>query len=66
MFLVKYVQALDDWESECQKTHQPVVRYMETGNRSDGHVSQQLYHDTVQVVTYCLQQSEAFVNFAKC
>lgn len=59
----KYVQALKDWEKEFAKTHQRVVRYIETVNRSNGYISQSLYNDIMQLIRYCLRQSEQFINF---
>lgn len=61
----KYVQALKDWEKEFAKTHQRVVRYIETVNRSNGYISQSLYNDIMQLIRYCLRQSEQFINFLR-
>lgn len=61
----KYVSALKKWEMEFAKTHQRVVRYIETVNRSNGQISQSLYHDIMQLTSYCLKQSEQFINFCR-
>jgi len=61
----KYVEALKEWESEFAKTHQRVVRYIETVNRSNGQVSQKLRQDTLQLVDFCLNQSEEFIEFCR-
>ena len=61
----KNVQALKDWEKEFAKTHQRVVRYIETVNRSNGYISQQLFNDIMQLTRYCLRQSEQFINFLR-
>ncbi|GAB3046767.1 DUF2935 domain-containing protein [Virgibacillus ainsalahensis] len=61
----KYVEALKDWEKEFAKAHQRVTRYIETVNRSNGQVSQALHQDIMQLVTFCLQQSEAFIEFCR-
>ncbi|GEL76992.1 DUF2935 domain-containing protein [Tenuibacillus multivorans] len=61
----KYVEALKEWEKEFAKAHQRVIRYIETVNRSNGQVSQTLYQDTMQLISFCLQQSEEFINFCR-
>ncbi len=61
----QYVQDLKEWEKEFAKTHQRVVRYIETVNRSNGQVSQELYQDILQLVSYCLEQSGQFINFCR-
>lgn len=61
----KYVEALQKWELDFAETHQRVVRYIETVNRSGGHVNPSLYQDIFQLVTYCLQQSERFIEFCR-
>ncbi|WP_163530028.1 DUF2935 domain-containing protein [Halobacillus ihumii] len=61
----QYVQDLKEWEKEFAKTHQRVVRYIETVNRSNGQVSQELYQDILQLVSYCLEQSDQFINFCR-
>ncbi len=61
----EYVEKLKDWEKEFAKTHQRVVRYIETVIRSNGQISQSLYGDVLQLITFCLQQSEQFINFCR-
>jgi len=61
----EYREALEKWEREFQKTHQHVVRYIETVNRSAGQVSEQLYKDILQLVTFCLEQSNTFIEFCR-
>ncbi|MBM7553978.1 DUF2935 domain-containing protein [Thalassobacillus pellis] len=61
----QFVQALAQWEKDFAATHQQVVRYIETVNRSKGQVTPQLYQDIMQLVTYCLQQSQQFINFCR-
>ncbi|QOR68031.1 DUF2935 domain-containing protein [Cytobacillus suaedae] len=61
----KYVEALKEWEKAFATTHQQVIRYVETVNRSQGQVSQALYQDILQLVTFCLQQSQQFINFCR-
>ncbi|WP_085992965.1 DUF2935 domain-containing protein [Oceanobacillus senegalensis] len=61
----EYVKALKDWEEEFANAHQRVLRYIQTVKRSNGHVSQTLYQDILQLVTFCLEQSEAFITFCR-
>jgi len=61
----KYVEALKEWEKAFTKAHQQVVRFIETVNRSNGHVSQALYQDILQLISFCLQQSQEFINFCR-
>lgn len=61
----EYKEALEKWEKEFQKTHQHVVRYIETVNRSGGQVSESLYQDVLQLVTFSLEQSDAFIEFCR-
>ncbi|MDQ0230073.1 DUF2935 domain-containing protein [Metabacillus malikii] len=61
----QYVTGLQKWEAEFAKAHQRVVRYIETVNRSNGQVSQALYQDVLQLVTFCLKQSEEFTDYCR-
>ncbi|WP_085505633.1 DUF2935 domain-containing protein [Thalassobacillus devorans] len=61
----QYVQALAQWEKDFAAAHQQVVRYIETVNRSKGQVSPRLYQDIMQLVSFCLTQSQQFINFCR-
>lgn len=61
----KYVKELKEWEKEFANAHHRVIRYIETVNRSNGQVSQALYQDIIQLVSFCLQQSQQFINFCQ-
>ena len=61
----KYVDALKEWEKSFKHTHQQVVRYIETVNRTQGQVSQALYQDILQLTSFCLKQSEQFIQFCR-
>jgi hypothetical protein len=61
----KYVKLLMEWEKEFAKAHHRVIRYIETVNRSNGEVTQVLYQDILQLISFCLQQSEQFINFCR-
>ena len=61
----QYVQALAQWEKDFAAAHQQVVRYIETVNRSKGQVSPRLYQDILQLISFCLTQSQQFINFCR-
>ncbi|PWU70353.1 MULTISPECIES: DUF2935 domain-containing protein [Gracilibacillus] len=60
-----YVDALKEWEKAFAQTHQQVVRYIETVNRSAGQVSDALYQDILKLTSFCLEQSQQFINFCR-
>jgi hypothetical protein len=61
----QFVLDLQRWEGDFAKAHQRVVRYIETVNRSNGQVSPALYQDVLQLITFCLKQSEEFTEFCR-
>ncbi|UOQ92100.1 DUF2935 domain-containing protein [Halobacillus shinanisalinarum] len=61
----EYVESLKEWEKEFAQAHHRVIRYIETVNRSNGQVTVSLYQDLMQLVTFCLQQSQQFINFCQ-
>lgn len=61
----QFVEDLQKWENEFAKAHHRVIRYIETVNRSNGQVSPALYQDVLQLITFCLKQSEEFTNFCR-
>ncbi|MGG0793199.1 DUF2935 domain-containing protein [Brevibacillus laterosporus] len=61
----KYVEALKEWEKAFAQAHHQVIRYIETVNRSQGQVSQALFQDIMQLTSFCLHQSEQFINFCR-
>lgn len=61
----EYVNALKEWEKAFAEAHHRVIRYIETVNRSNGQISQELYQDILQLTAFCLQQSQQFINFCR-
>src|SRR5437868_2890691 len=61
----EFVQALKQWEEALAGTHQQVVRYIETVIRSGYQVSDQLYQQVMQLVSFCLQQSNSFIQLCE-
>ncbi|WP_042354739.1 DUF2935 domain-containing protein [Bacillus rubiinfantis] len=57
----EFVDALKKWEQALAATHGQVVRYIESVIRSGLQVSPQLYQQVLQLVSYCLQESEQFI-----
>lgn len=61
----EFVEALKKWEQALAETHQQVVRFIESVIRSGSQVSDQLYQQVMQLVAYCLQQSESFIQLCE-
>ena len=59
----EYVDKLKKWEKDLTRTHQRVMRFMETAVRSDGTFLHSLYRDLMQLVSYCLDESQQFIHF---
>jgi hypothetical protein len=61
----EFIDALNKWEAALAETHQQVIRYIETVVRSGFQVSDQLYQQVLQLVSYCLQQSQSFIQLCE-
>lgn len=61
----EYVEALLEWEKALSKTHQQVVSFIESVIRSGYYVPVQLYQQVLQLVTYCLEESERFIELCR-
>lgn len=59
----KYVRALKDWNKEFKNAHHRVLCYIETAKRANGQVSQNLCRDILQLIAFCMNQSEKFITF---
>lgn len=62
---LEYMDALKRWEDVLESTHQHVKRFIETVIRSGKDLSPQLYRQVQDLVTFCLQESVAFIQFAR-
>ncbi|PWA05306.1 hypothetical protein DCC39_18135 [Pueribacillus theae] len=60
----KYVDVLKEWEQALSVTHQKVVSYVETVNRSQ-YVYAELQQQVNQLVTFCLQESMQFIELLR-
>jgi hypothetical protein len=57
------VERLKEWEAALRRTHQYVVRFIESVIRSAGMYSPALYQQVLQLVAHCLEQSQQFIRF---
>lgn len=60
-----YVDALLNWEEELSKTHQKVVRYIESVIRSPYYIPAKLYQRVLNLVSFCLKQSLDFIKLCR-
>ncbi|WP_339164097.1 DUF2935 domain-containing protein [Siminovitchia sp. FSL H7-0308] len=61
----EYVEALFEWEKALSKTHQQVVSFIESVVRSGYYIPVQLYQQVLQLVTFCLEESERFIELCR-
>ncbi|MFA8438061.1 DUF2935 domain-containing protein [Pueribacillus sp. YX66] len=59
-----YVEALKEWEKSLSNTHKTVVSYVESVVRS-GYVYVQLQRQVIQLITFCLEESEQFIELCR-
>jgi hypothetical protein len=61
----EYVKAMHEWEKALGETHKQVIRFIETVIRSKDHLSNSLYQQVLQLVSFCLQQSMEFIKLCE-
>src|SRR3954454_6128074 len=61
----EYVKAMHEWEKALGETHKQVIRFIETVIRSKEHLSNSLYQQVLQLVSFCLQQSVEFIKICE-
>lgn len=61
----RFTEELKQWEMALNRTHQQVIRLMESTIRAGEPLPPTLYHYVLQLVQYCLQESEQFVHFCR-
>lgn len=61
----EYVDALKRWESELDASHQHVKRFIESVIRSHNKISPGLHQQVLDLVSFCLQESVAFIQFCR-
>lgn len=59
----EYVDLLKQWEQAFSQTEGLVRRYLETLIRSGYPVTYGFYRQIIQLVCFCLQQSQQFISF---
>lgn len=60
-----FVDALHKWEAALSETHQYVVRYIESVVRSSYYVPAQLTRTVMELVEFCLEQSQEFIRLCR-
>jgi type III secretion system FlhB-like substrate exporter len=60
-----FVDALKQWEVALTQTHQQVIRNIESVVRLGTYVPNELYHQVLQLVSFCLHQSQAFIQLCE-
>lgn len=60
-----FVEALQKWEEALSATHQQIVRYIESVVRAGAYVPNELYQQVLHLVSFCLQQSLAFIQLCQ-
>ncbi|WP_338471438.1 DUF2935 domain-containing protein [Niallia sp. XMNu-256] len=61
----EYVNALHEWERALSETHKQVIRFIESVIRSGYQLTNALYQQVLQLVTFCLQQSLEFIKLCQ-
>lgn len=61
----KYVAALKQWENTLGQTYHHVVRFIESVVRSGNYISQALYQQVMELVSFCLKQSLDFIKLCQ-
>jgi len=61
----EYVEALYEWEQALSETHQEVLRFIQTVIRSGNTVTPSLYEDVLEMISFCLEQSQRFINLCR-
>lgn len=60
-----YVDDLKRWEAELNASHQHVKRFIESVIRSHNHISPTLHQQVLDLVSFSLQESEAFIKLCR-
>jgi uncharacterized membrane protein len=61
----EYVDALLRWGEVLETTHQQVERYVESVVRNDNELVPSLYQQVLELMSFCLQESVAFIQFCR-
>lgn len=61
----EFVEALLEWEKALSKTHQQVVSFIESVIRTSFYIPNQLYQQVLQLISFCLEESERFIELCR-
>lgn len=61
----EYVDSLKRWEDVLDTTHRHIQRFIESASRSDNQFPPQLYDQVLELISFCLQESIAFIQFCR-
>ncbi|ASK62127.1 hypothetical protein CFK37_08095 [Virgibacillus phasianinus] len=61
----EFVDGLNRWEDVLKTTKQHVTRFIESVIRSKNHISPQLSQQVLDLASFCLQESVAFIQFCR-
>lgn len=59
----QYRDGLSRWERVLDSTHHHVERFVESVMRSNHQIAPQLSHQVIELVAFCQQESNAFIQF---
>jgi hypothetical protein len=59
----QFKEALQKWEQTLSQTQALVVRYLETLVRAGNGLNPVYYQQMFELIQYCLQQSQSFIQF---
>lgn len=60
----EFIKSLEAWEQALSKTHDTVISYIESVNRSQ-YVYGELYNQVIQLVRHCLDESNRFIELCR-
>lgn len=60
-----FITALKEWEKALGETHKQTVRFIESVIRSGATVSNQLYQQVLQLISFSLNQSLEFIKLCE-
>ena len=61
----EYVDGLRRWKDVLDTTHEHAKRYIESAVRSDNQLAPHLYDQLLDLVSFCAQESVAFIQYCK-
>lgn len=62
---IKYIDGLRRWKHVLESTHHHVTRFVESVKRSGNQMTPRLYHQVLELVAFCEQESNAFIQYCR-